>query len=71
VHFHILEQPFGKEMHQGDAEPLSLLENQVGYQAELIGVSLPTGLYLLRVLTRVRSTPPAFVHLEVPMLRVI
>lgn len=71
VQFYARELPLGKWIHLGDTDPLILVEGQESYTAILTGISLPTGMYLLKVLTRIPSKPPVFIHHEVPMLQVV
>jgi hypothetical protein len=63
--------PIGGRAVLGDTEPDTLSEGQRSYTAELAEVSLAPGIYHLRALARLQSTPPIGDFLEVPLLQVV
>jgi hypothetical protein len=65
------ELPIGEHVLLGDTEPGTLSESHRSYTARLAEVSLPPGMYRLRVLARLQSTPPIGDFLEVSLLQVV
>jgi hypothetical protein len=71
IQFFTYELPTGERAVLGDTEPDTLSEGQRSYTAELAEVSLAPGIYHLRALARLQSTPPIGDFLEVPLLQVV
>jgi hypothetical protein len=63
--------PIGERAVLGETEPHNLTEIQKPYTVKLPEVSLSPGMYRLRVLVRLLSTPPIGDYLEVPLLQVV
>lgn len=69
--FYTRELPIGVRAVLGATEPDTLIKSQTSYTAKLNEVSLSSGIYRLRVLVRLLSTPPIGDYLEVPLLQVV
>ena len=69
--FYARQLPAGVLIHLGDTEAEILGENQASCTVRLTGAVLPAGLYSLKVLTRIATTPPILDHLEIPMIQVL
>lgn len=61
----------GERLHLGDTKPDTLIKGKSSYTATLPEAALQPGLYRLRVLTTLQSTPSSAGYLEVPMLQVV
>jgi hypothetical protein len=60
----------GTTTFMGTTEPKTLVKGQSSYSAVLPAVSLPPGIYRLRVMVTLQGTPRALGFLEVPLLQV-
>jgi hypothetical protein len=68
--YHVLNLTTRAKTHLGDTNPIRLVEGRPSYTATLPEVSLPPGMYRLRVLATLRGDPPISGYLEVPVLQV-
>ncbi len=71
VQFFARDFSFGKGSDLGTSEPETLVDSHTSYEAKLSGVTLSPGNYRLRVLVKVKNTPPISDFLEVPLLQVV
>jgi hypothetical protein len=69
--FYACNLPTGERTHLGDTKPETLIEGKLSYTAVLKDVSLPRGMYRLRVATTLQDVRTAPGYLEVPLLQVV
>lgn len=62
--------PFGEQELLGDAVSFLPGEGKGCYQAGIADISLPAGMYTLKILTRVEAAPPILAIQEAPLLQV-
>lgn len=69
--FYVRNLTTGAKTPLGDTEAAPLVAGESTYKAMLLQASLQPGVYRLRVLTTLTSTPPIVGYLEVPLFQVV
>lgn len=69
--FYACNLPTGERTHLGDTKPETLVEGKLSYTAVLQDVSLPPGMYRLRVAMTLQDVRTAPGYLEVQLLQVV
>ena len=71
LQFYTYDLATGATKHLGDTKPNTLVEGRPLYTATLPAISLPPGLYRLRVFATLRGAFPLAGYLEVPLFQVV